>query len=68
MDIDNYIYKYKEINNINKIEIKKNYDNIDINKILKDVEEDFKILNNLKKKKKNDIYTIEKNDLKIDDS
>lgn len=68
MDIDNYIYKYKEINNINKIEIKKNYDNIDIDKILKDVEEDFKILNNLKKKKKNDIYTIEKNDLKIDDS
>ena len=52
MDIDNYIYKYKEINNINKIEIKKNYDNIDIDKILKDVEEDFKILNNLKKKKK----------------
>ena len=68
MDIDNYIYKYKEINNINKIEIKKNYDNIDIDKILKDVEEDFKILNNLKKKKKNDIYTIVKNDLKIDDS
>ena len=62
MDIDNYIYKYKEINNINKIEIKKNYDNIDINKILKDVEEDFKILNNLKKKIKNDKYTIEKND------
>jgi hypothetical protein len=35
MDIDNYIHKYKDINNINKIEIKKNYDNIDIDKILK---------------------------------
>jgi hypothetical protein len=68
MDIDNYIHKYKDINNINKIEIKKNYDNIDIDKILKDVEEDFKLLNNLKKHVSNNIYSLERNDLKINDS
>ena len=36
-----YIHKYKEINNINKIEIIKNYNNVNFNETLKDIQQDF---------------------------
>ena len=60
-----YIQKYKEINNINKIEIIKNYNNINFNETLKDIQQDFALLDNLKRDSTEAMYSIEKKTLKI---